>query len=300
MRRPQRIIIAVGCLCLLLVCGVGLVRYWADARRVETERQIFQELRADPTDPPEEIPRLGSVLQDFTVVFPHAEAEEDQPAATPVVQGWPDNPSMTVSASLQKLRRRNSDVVGWLSIPDLLEEPVVQRDNTYYLKRDTAGYHNGNGALFLEEHISLRSRPDTYIIFGHNMKNGKMFGSLRLYENPAYYRDNPIVDFSVLYEEARYVIFAVADVDLIYGLSHYAPFMQLPGMGAEQREACLRQLQLYSCIDTRVNVTAEDQLLLMVTCEGSDDSRRVVAARRLREGETDETVAAVARNAYKR
>jgi 5-methylthioadenosine/S-adenosylhomocysteine deaminase len=73
-----------------------------------------------------------------------------------------------------------------------------------------------------------------------------------------------------------------------------------PELARKQREACLRQLQLYSCIDTRINVTAEDQLLLLVTCEGSDDSRRVVAARRLREDETDETVAAVVRNAYKR
>ena len=298
MRRFRRIIFAAGCLCMLLICLVNLVRYLTDIRRTQRQQEVFQELRVAPTDAPE-MARLSSVIGQFTVTFPRAEAAEAATAA-PALQNWPGNPSMTVSPSLQKLRRRNRDIIGWLSIPDMLEQPVVQRDNTWYLKRDAEGYHNGNGALFLDERISLQTRPDTYIIFGHNMKTGEMFGNLRLYENLAYYRSNPVVDFDVLYENGKYVIFAIADIDIIGGLSHYAPFMLLPGMAAEEREACLQKLQAWSRIDTRVKVGAEDQLLLLVTCEGADDSRRVVAARRLREGENEDTIASVVRNAWKR
>ena len=82
--------------------------------------------------------------------------------AAPKINDWPGNPSMTVSARLKNLRKQNRDVIGWLSIPDTLEQAVVQRDNTYYLKRDYRGYHNANGALFLEEGISLAARLDTY------------------------------------------------------------------------------------------------------------------------------------------
>ena len=197
---------------------------------------------------------------------------------------------MTVLPAIKKLQRQNKDIIGWLSILDMLEQAVVQRDNTYYLKRDYLGYHNANGALFLEEGISLKIRPDTYIIFGHNMKTGEMFGSLRLYEDVGYYRRHAVISFSAPYEEASYVIFSIADVDTVQGMRNYAPFMQLPGMEAEKRADCIRKLQSYSLLYSPVQVSADDQLLLLVTCEGTEESRRVVAARRLREGEDLETL----------
>ena len=197
---------------------------------------------------------------------------------------------MTVLPAIKKLQRQNKDIIGWLSILDMLEQAVVQRDNTYYLKRDYLGYHNANGALFLEEGISLKIRPDTYIIFGHNMKTGEMFGSLRLYEDVGYYRRHAVISFDALYEEGQYVIFAVSDVDTVQGMRHYAPFMLLPGMESEKRADCIRKLQSYSLLYSPVQVSADDQLLLLVTCEGTEESRRVVAARRLREGEDLETL----------
>ena len=202
-------------------------------------------------------------------------------AARAWIRAWPDNPSMAVSAPLQSLRRQNGDVVGWLSIPGLLAQAVVQRDNSFYLRRDYLGWHNENGALFLEESISLKTRPDTYIIFGHNMKTGDMFGCLRLYEDVGNYRKYGVVEFDALYENGQYVVFAVADVDTVQGMGRYAPFMQLPGMEARQRAACIEKLQAYSRILSPIQVDAEDQLLL-VTCEGTAESRRVIAARRLR------------------
>ena len=157
-----------------------------------------------------------------------------------------------------------------------------------------------NGALFLEETISLKSRPDTYIIFGHNMKTGEMFGSLRMFENVSYYRENAVIDFNVLYEDGQYVIFAVADIDTVQGMSRYVPFMLLPGMEAGPRNDAIRKLQAYSSIVSPVRVDAEDQLLLLVTCDGTEDSRRVVAARRLRFGETKQGVSDAVRYARKR
>lgn len=207
---------------------------------------------------------------------------------------------MAVSPALRKLQRQNKDIVGWLTLPDSLEQAVVQRDNEYYLKRDCLGYHNANGALFLEERISLKTRTDTYIIFGHNMKTGDMFGSLRLYEDVDYYRKKAIIDFNALYEDGQYAVFAIADVDIVQGMKRYVPFMQLPGMETKARNDCIEKLQAYSLIYSPLQVNAGDQLLLLVTCEGTEENRRVVAARRLRDGEIEQTIADAARYARKR
>ena len=288
-----------GSLCVLIFCVFGLVRYLRDARVSTAGQEEFQALYYSGTDQ-REVAQRNPVMRQFTVEIPRsgeAAGNGEQRTAAPVVKDWPGNPYRIASDRFQKLLQRNKDIIGWLTIPDMLDQAVVQRDNSYYLKRDYLGNRNGNGALFLEEGISMYSRPDTYIIFGHNMKTGDMFGSLRLYENAGYYRQHAVIDFDVLYEEGQYVIFSVADVSILRGLARYVPFMQLPGMEGEAREKCIRQLRDWSYIYTAVDVKAEDQLLLLVTCEGPDENRRIVAARRLREGETVEDVERVVKYA---
>ena len=286
-----------GSVCLLLVCGAGLICYAASGRRTAQISQTFQELYASPG---EQAAARGPVLRQFEVTFSKASAENGAPTEAPKISDWPNNPSMTVSPTLKKLQRQNKDIVGWLSIPDQLSQAVVQRDNTYYLRRDYLGYHNANGALFLEEGTSLKTRPDTYIIFGHNMKTGDMFGSLRLYEDVGYYRRHAVIDFNSLYEDGQYAVFAIADVDTVQGMKHYAPFMQLPGMEEKARADCIQKLQAYSLLYSPIPVSADDQLLLLVTCEGAEESRRIVAARRLREGETEQTLSSLLPYARKR
>lgn len=293
----QQKVLLLGSAVLLCVCVFGFARYGVNAWRSAKISQTFQELYISPA---EAQAQRGSIIRQYEVVFSKANAEETATTAQPKISNWPDNPSMTISPQLKKLQRQNKDIVGWLSIPDQLSQAVVQRDNTYYLKRDYLGYHNANGALFLEEGISLKTRPDTYIIFGHNMKTGDMFGSLRLYEDVGYYRRHAVIDWSVLYEDGQYVVFAIADVDTVQGMKQYVPFMQLPGMEAEKRADCIQKLQSYSLLYSPVQVSADDQLLLLVTCEGTEESRRVVAARRLRNGETQETISALVQNARKR
>lgn len=310
-RRPRRSrkqrnirLLVFGALCALLLCFnvVSLLRYFGDAGRSASQNRMFQELYhggGESTLPPLSAASFHEpAMRRFSVPLP-APSETPPPAASvgPEEAPWPGNPALAVSPALQKLRRTNGDIVGWLSIPGMLDQPVVQRDNSYYLARDYLGLHNANGALFLEEHISLQSRPDTYLIFGHNMKTGEMFGNLRLYQDVSYYRRNLLMDFNVLYEDGKYAVFAIADVDIVNGLSRYVPFMELGSMTKADREKCIGRLRDYSLIRTPVQVTAEDQLLILVTCEGSEDSRRVVAARRLRPDETAESMIALAQHA---
>ena len=74
----------------------------------------------------------------------------------------------------------NADFCAWLSIPALdLNYPVVWNgNNETYLTRTFEGESNSAGCLF----VDAANRPDfldrNTIIYGHNMKNGSMFGSL--------------------------------------------------------------------------------------------------------------------------
>lgn len=200
---------------------------------------------------------------------------------------YPLNPYLHVAGSFDKLRRQNRDIVGYLSLGELLGEAVVQRDNAYYLRRDYLGYHNVNGAIFLEASCDLEHRPYTLTLYGHNMKTGAMFGCLRNYENLSFYHKNPFISFDTVYEEGRYVIFSVATVSLDPKSERFAEFYALETCPLRKREQIIERLCDLSCHTCAVDVQAGDQLLLLVTCVDDDSERRVVAARRVRDTETE-------------
>ena len=139
---------------------------------------------------------------------------------------YPDNPRLTVSSVFDELQERNRDIIAWLKIDDELEEPVVQRDNVFYLTHNALQQESVTGALFLDENCDLIHVPTQMVIHGHNMKEGAMFGMLKKYKvkGAAFYREHAFIDFNTLYENGRYVIFAVAEIDIRPGQPHYLPF----------------------------------------------------------------------------
>ena len=85
------------------------------------------------------------------------------------------------------LRAMNPEYAVWLYLPDSqIHYPVVYpKDNHTYLKAGFDRQPSTYGCLFLD----VSSNPLTeqpIIIHGHNMKNGKMFGSLKKYLDQNY------------------------------------------------------------------------------------------------------------------
>ncbi len=214
------------------------------------------------------------------------------PQAFLAAAGYPGNPALKVSGRFEALRKKNGDVAAWLKAEGLLDEPVVLRDNAYYLNHDVSGRKNSNGALFLDASIPLTTRPFTYVVYGHNMKSGAMFGCLRNLENPVLYHGDPFLSFDTLYEEGRFVIFAVGTVSIREGDEGYLDFYALRSASVAERQRALSALEEASVFTAAVDVRPEDQWLILVTCVDSEEERRVVAARRLREGETEEALRA--------
>lgn len=201
---------------------------------------------------------------------------------------YPPRKGAAISEKFQELRRKNRDIVGWLTVEGLLDEAVVQRDNVFYLNHDAKGRENVNGAIFLDAAVSLVSRPWSAVLYGHNMKNGTMFGALRNFESSSFYRRNPFVTFNSMYEDGRYVIFSVGEVSTVSRRSNYLDFYGVMTDDRAARQKAIDTLLRCSVHSCTLEVKPEDQLLLLVTCVEEDENRRVVAARRIREGESEE------------
>ncbi len=245
-----------------------------DEQPVVTETAI-PEQKAEAVPSPEAAPPAETAA-------PPAETAASRPGQLPAVD-YPNG--YQVVPRIRELRKKSEYIIGWITMDDL-DEPVVHKDNTFFLTHDAAGNSNSNGAIFMDEGISLLTRPYTILLYGHNMKSGAMFGHLRKYEQFSYAFRHRLIRFDTLYEEGQYVIFAVANVCLTLGKTHYVSLSGIRSSDRETRQKALNDLIKSSTFETIIDVNEEDQILLLITCTGNDDERLVVAARRRREGET--------------
>ena len=68
---------------------------------------------------------------------------------------------------------------------------------------------------------------------------------------------------------------------------------------AQERQAAINTLKAISVYSCTIDVQPDDQLLLLVTCVDNDDERRVVAARRVRDGENEKELKKVVERSRK-
>lgn len=113
---------------------------------------------------------------------------------------------------------------------------------------------------------------------------------LHKYDTISFLRNHAVITFDTQYEEGQYAIFASGTTFLDPGSIRFADYYNLPDAAGAERAAILERLRRASDYQIDLDVSEDDQLLILVTCVGNDRERRFIAARRLREGENKNTL----------
>lgn len=181
------------------------------------------------------------------------------------------------------LYAENEELVGWLSIEGTrIDYPVLQNeDDMYYLHHDFYGQDSKHGCLYVKERADLE-RGTNFIIYGHNKKDGSMFGDLDLYQKEDFYREHPSVSFDTLYEERTYDVMAVFRSQ-VYNeeddVFKYYRFYE--AQTQEEFDDFYDNVKALSLYDTGVEAQFGDTFLTLSTCAYHvKDGRFVVVAKR--------------------
>lgn len=184
-----------------------------------------------------------------------------------------------VDVKLEELQQVNADIIGWIRFDNLeqLSYPVLYSgDDEKYLRTDIYGNQTIAGCIFMEGMNTPDFQDYHTILYGHNMKNLSMFGSLKKYKTEDFYKDHPF--FTIYTSECayRYQIFAYYDVpetDEVYTVG-FAP--------DETFQKFIDKMKQKSYDDTGVNVTKDDHIMTLSTCS-TTGKRFVVHAVRIGE-----------------
>ena len=223
--------------------------------------------------------RWAAVLLTLALLTGCALAEETVPA---------------IPEAFAELYAQNPHVVGQLKMDPDIALPVVQWDNSFYMDHDFDGNESVAGTLFVDSRNTLWPQDDHILIYGHNMKDGSMFGSLNNYRNVGFLRNTACIQFNSIYGDAQYVPFALFDASMTKEDPNYFKLIRLNFSDEQPIEAFLEEAQSRSLFDIPVDVNADDRLLSLVTCSYSmDDGRFIILCRKLRADETPEQMSAL-------
>ena len=113
------------------------------------------------------------------------------------------------SWNYDKLLELCSDAVGYIFQKDVMSYPIVQaEDNDKYLRTLMNGEYNVAGTIFVDARCEEGMEGKYSIVYGHNMYNEGMFGTLPNYEDEAYYKEHPYFDIYIGYRHYRYYVFS--------------------------------------------------------------------------------------------
>lgn len=238
------------------------------------------------------------------LVVQPAQAETNAATARALYHGSPEKQPVTNESSsppakkpaerpsLSALRSTNSDVEGWVSIPDstvdypVLRAPVSSPD--FYLAHDWTRRESRYGSIYMLP-FSQASKSKTEkntILYGHSMRDGTMFADLLKYDDLEFCRSHPLVQFQRRETKSDWKIFAVikANTDPAQG----TPFdyqKRFFGSDAELLNY-LYEVRIRSVFNLPVDLKPKDSILTLSTCSYEFDGfRTVVFARKVREGE---------------
>lgn len=186
----------------------------------------------------------------------------------------PETPPITVDH--KALLEINKDYVGWLYVNETISYPIVKgKDNDYYLTNTFTGKQNKAGAIFFDARISQGWQAKNVILYGHNLKNSKMFGTLMNYEEADFYNQNKNIWVLTMSENFKYEVISAYTTDPVsqtynYSFSNDQQFAAYQKFVAEQ-----------SVINTEAGADPIEHILTLSTCTNVDDGRFVVHAKRI-------------------
>lgn len=251
----------VGLLLIGLTCLGYFAYYCIEAYQVDSEARRLRAIKNNQT--------VNDMYEDQIEVV----GEGDQKKYYKVLDQY------------KSLYNQNKNLIGWIKIADtIIDYPVMQTtDNEYYLSHNISLEEDKNGTLFMDASCDIKKPSTNYIIYGHNMRSGKMFGALDKYENESYYEKHKIIEFDTIYEQSTYEIMYVFRSKVYLQDEVVFKYYQfIDANSADEFQSYMNEMAELSFYDTGVTAEYGDYLLTLSTCDYEEkEGRFVIVAKKI-------------------
>ena len=181
----------------------------------------------------------------------------------------------------ESLKKKNSDTVAYIKVNNTKIDYVVVKgkDNDYYLHHNFNKKWNVAGWVFADYHNKFDESDKNIVIYGHNMKNGSMFGTLKTILNKKWYKNkkNNIVNLVTENGEYSYQVFS------IYSIDSEDYYINTKFKNNKEFDKFVKKIKSRSIYNYKVDVSGNDKILTLSSCIGTKGKRVVLHAKLIEE-----------------
>lgn len=258
-------------LSVTLMMSVNLYRNYSDTKKYDDIENDLQKVKLDL-----DIPENNNHDKDITVIEPNDD-DKERVTLTTTTTTTTTIYDVKYEKVFEKLKEINNDTVGWLTVNNTkIDYPVVQStDNDYYLYRDYYKNKNRHGWIYMDYRNNIEDLSDNTIIFGHNLANQKMFGTLRYVTNPSWYKksSNQIITFNTTKATMKWQIISIYKIPVTndYLVANFA--------SSEDKLNFLDMITQRSIYDFNATYDENTKIITLSTCSNGSKDRLVVHAK---------------------
>lgn len=197
-----------------------------------------------------------------------------------------EQPQVIVTSRMEKVRelnKNNSDIVGWIEIPDTtINYPVLKgTDNSYYLNHDYEKNFSALGSIFLDKDVDIEKPSTNLLMYGHRNKSNMMFEHVYKYRSEAFYKEHSNIRLTTLNSDSEYTIIGAMyaksyefNEDLDGSAFKFYNFIE--ANNEEEFDNYINNIKSNSVYNIDETAKYGDQLITLCTCEYSQKNGRFI------------------------
>lgn len=172
---------------------------------------------------------------------------------------------------------KNSETVAWINVNGTnINYPIVKHtDNSYYLEHDFYQKNSSTGWIFVDYRNDFENLSNNTIIYGHNLINRTMFGSLPKLLNKNWFNteNNKYIKISTLKYNSIWQIFSV------YKIEPVVDYLKTKFNNNENYQEFLDIITNRSTYNFNTPVNYNDKIITLSTCDDTGKKRVVIHAK---------------------
>ena len=188
-----------------------------------------------------------------------------------------DNKVNKYNVDFKSLKEQNPDVVSYLKVNNTNIDYIVVRgkDNKYYLSHNFNKEYNVAGWIFSDYHNKFDDTDKNIIIFGHNTRDGSMFGTLKNVLNKEWYENKENHEVILVTEKDTYYY----QVFSTYSVPVEDYYINTEFKDDNEFVEFIKTIKSRSIYDYGVDVSSKDRILTLSTCTPGATGRVVLHAK---------------------
>ena len=178
--------------------------------------------------------------------------------------------------NFEELKNINSDTIAWIKVESTnIEFPVVKaNNNSYYLTHNFNKANNKAGWIFADYKNKFDGTDKNIVIYGHNMLDDSMFGTLKNTLQEEWY-NNENNKYITLVTENEYTLYEVFSV---YQIEKEDYYIKTEFNSDNEFKEFVQKVSRRSIKDFNIDISKENSILTLSTCASNNKYRIVLHA----------------------